>query len=255
MMKSFKIGAAIGIMIGVLAAAPAYAWDRSKVDVLTVLPDVTPGVQSSVEGLTVGPDGNIYVPTFGFNTTGAADRQRRAVRDRSEWRSDQEGHHRELEPTYARARLQSAVTDNLLVLDFGAGKVLNVNPVTGSSSVFMVAPTINAEGPGLNALTFDQAGNVYVSDSFKTSYGRPAPTAVSQRNGSTIRCSRRERVLRHPSAPTASSSIMSTRSCSWPTPRFIRSSRFRSNSDGNPGTPSTLHHRHQRAGRDHGRSQ
>ena len=70
MMQSFKIGAAIGIIIGVLASAPAYAWDRSKVDVLTVLPDVTPGVQSSVEGLTVGPDGNIYVPTFGFNTQG-----------------------------------------------------------------------------------------------------------------------------------------------------------------------------------------
>ena len=38
---------------------------------LSVLPDVPPGVPSSVEGLTVGPDGNIYVPTFGSNTKGA----------------------------------------------------------------------------------------------------------------------------------------------------------------------------------------
>src|ERR1700688_2733345 len=69
-MKGFNIGAA-ALIVGCLAAAPARAWDRGKVDVLAVLPDVTPGVQSSVEGLTVGPDGNIYVPTFGFNTTGS----------------------------------------------------------------------------------------------------------------------------------------------------------------------------------------
>jgi len=42
-------------MVGVLAAAPAGAWDRRDVDVLAVLPDVPPGVQSSVEGLAVGP--------------------------------------------------------------------------------------------------------------------------------------------------------------------------------------------------------
>jgi hypothetical protein len=71
-MRRFKIGAAaIGFIIGAALAAPATAWDRGRVDVLTVLPDVTPGVQSSVEGLTVGPDDNIYVPTFGFNTHGA----------------------------------------------------------------------------------------------------------------------------------------------------------------------------------------
>src|SRR5579864_6607444 len=71
-MIRFKIGAAaLGLTIGFLATTPASAWERGPVDVLTVLPDVTPGVQSSVEGLTVGPDGNIYVATFGFNTTGA----------------------------------------------------------------------------------------------------------------------------------------------------------------------------------------
>ena len=71
-MTGFKIGAAaLGLMIGVLGAATVNAWERGDVDVLAVLPDVTPGVQSSVEGLTVGPDGNIYVPTFGFNTKGA----------------------------------------------------------------------------------------------------------------------------------------------------------------------------------------
>jgi hypothetical protein len=72
-MTRFKIGAAVlGLMSGVLAAAPVSAWQRGDVDVLAVLPDVTPGVPSSVEGLTVGPDGNIYVPSFGFNTTGGS---------------------------------------------------------------------------------------------------------------------------------------------------------------------------------------
>jgi sugar lactone lactonase YvrE len=55
-------------------------------------------------------------------------------------------------------------TGILWVLDFGAGNVLVVDPTTGASSV------LSAIGPppahGLNALTFDPAGNGYVSDSF-----------------------------------------------------------------------------------------
>jgi len=51
----------------------------------------------------------------------------------------------------------------LLVLDFGAGKVLHVDPVSGTSSVFATPPLA---GSGLNALTFDKLGNAYISDSF-----------------------------------------------------------------------------------------
>ena len=47
------------ILLGILSATPVSAWDRGQVDILAVLPDVTPGVPSSVEGLTVGPDDNI----------------------------------------------------------------------------------------------------------------------------------------------------------------------------------------------------
>jgi len=162
-MNGRKFGAiALGLAIGLFGTAPVDAWERGKVEVLAVLPDVTPGVQSSVEGLTVGPDGNIYVPTFGFNTAGAlsgnavlfvispdGDIVRQVTIANSS--------------PHILGLAFNPLNDFLLVLDFGAGKVLRVDPMTGASSVFMTPP---ASGTGLNALTFDNAGNVYVSDSF-----------------------------------------------------------------------------------------
>jgi DNA-binding beta-propeller fold protein YncE len=161
-MIRFKIGAAaLGLTIGFLAPTPASAWERGPVDVLAVLPDVTPGVQSSVEGLTVGPDGNIYVPTFGFNTTGSltgnavlfvispnGDILRKVTIQNSS--------------PHMLGLAFNPVFGNLLVLDFGAGKILDVNPYTGLSTL-VAGPIANS---GLNALTFDQSGNAYVSDSF-----------------------------------------------------------------------------------------
>jgi sugar lactone lactonase YvrE len=147
-------------MIGVLAAAPASAWTRGQVDVLAVLPDVTPGVKSSVEGLTVGPDGNIYVPTFGFNTTGAL------TGNAVLFVISPCGIVRQVTIANSSPHILglafNPVTNALWVLDFGAGKVLNVDPVTGNSSV-LAGPIANS---GLNALTFDKHGNGYVSDSF-----------------------------------------------------------------------------------------
>ena len=148
-------------VLGALAARPAIAWDRGQVETLAVLPDVTPGVPSSVEGLTVGPDGNIYVPTFGFNAAGAL------TGNAVMFILKPDG------SLLRRVTIQGSsphmlglafnpVNNFLLVLDFGAGKVLHVDPLTGNSSVFM-GPIANS---GLNALTFDKFGNVYVSDSF-----------------------------------------------------------------------------------------
>jgi sugar lactone lactonase YvrE len=51
----------------------------------------------------------------------------------------------------------------LLVIDFGNGNVLDVNPRTGASTVFSAI----GPGSGLNALTFDAQGFVLVSDSFQ----------------------------------------------------------------------------------------
>jgi sugar lactone lactonase YvrE len=161
-MARLRIGAAaLGLAMGILAAAPARAWERGPVDVLAVLPDVTQNVQSSVEGLTVGPDGNIYVPTFGFNTQGALTGNAvlfvispsgSIVRKVTIQNSS----------PHMLGLAFNPVFGNLLVLDFGAGKVLDVNPYTGESTV-KAGPIANS---GLNALTFDREGNAYISDSF-----------------------------------------------------------------------------------------
>ena len=117
-------------MVGVLAAAPAGAWDRGDVDVLAVLPDVTPGVQSSVEGLAEGPDDNIYVPSFGFNTKGALtgnavlfviSPKGEIVRKVTIANSS----------PHMLGLAFNPVTKALWVLDFAAGNVLQVSPRTG----------------------------------------------------------------------------------------------------------------------------
>lgn len=161
------------ILLGLIAATQsASAWDRGDVDLLTVLPDTTSGQPSSVEGLTVGPDGNIYVPTFGFNAAGVVSGNATLY---------------VLKPNGALARKVAIANSSphvlglrfnpingfLLVLDFGAGQVLHVDPMTGASSIFMTAPI---GGSGLNALTFDKLGNAYISDSFNGVIWKVGPT-------------------------------------------------------------------------------
>jgi sugar lactone lactonase YvrE len=151
------------VLLGLVTAAPsANAWDRSDADVLTVLPNTASGQPSSVEGLTVGPDGNIYVPTFGFNATGALSGNATLYVLKPDGKVLRQVTIANSSPHMLGLRF-NPVNGFLLVLDFGAGKVLHVDPVTGASSVFMT-PTIG--GSGLNALTFDKLGNAYISDSF-----------------------------------------------------------------------------------------
>lgn len=157
-MTRLRLAAALGLMAGILAVAPARAWDRGNVNTLAVLPAAT----GSVEGLTVGPDGNIYAPTFGFNTTGAISGPAKMFVIspsggivRTVTIANSSGHMLGL--------AFNPATHVLWVLDFGAGTVLAVDPNTGNSSV-LAGPIA---GSGLNALTFDKQGNGYVSDSFK----------------------------------------------------------------------------------------
>jgi sugar lactone lactonase YvrE len=163
--------------LGLLAVThgPAHAWDRGHFNTLAVLPDVVAGTgltTSSVEGLTVGPDGNIYVPTFGFNFNGEITTGNATLFIIS---PDGQILRQVLIANSSPHMLGLAfnpVTGDLLVLDFGAGNVLKVDPRTGNSSVFF-GPVANS---GLNALTFDQEGNVYVSDSFNGKIWKSGPT-------------------------------------------------------------------------------
>jgi sugar lactone lactonase YvrE len=138
----------------ILPCLTAHAWVRTRATVFGVLPDgaINP------EGITADSRGNIYATTFGVGASG-------------------EGHLVVFGPDghlLRDVRVQGSsnlllglafnpVTGDLLVLDFGRGTVRRVDPVTGVATVFFIAP---AMGTGLNALTFDDIGNVYVSDSF-----------------------------------------------------------------------------------------
>jgi DNA-binding beta-propeller fold protein YncE len=207
-MTRFKVGVtALGLVVGMLFGGPAIAWKRGAVQVLAVVPDVTPGVQSSVEGLTVGPDGNIYVPTFGFNTHGAISGNAALFVISPSGQLIRNVRIANSSP-HMLGLAFNPVTGDLLVLDFGAGNVLKVDPKTGHSSVFM-GPVANS---GLNALTFDKSGNVYVSDSFNGVIWKTGKTAALSHHGAAVCYSSRgclllrRLVLRRPSARTASSS-------------------------------------------------
>jgi sugar lactone lactonase YvrE len=132
----------------------ASAWDRGRVERFATLPAGSAGP----EGIAVDKRGNVYATTFAAPPSGAGqlfvfDDDGRLVRQVTVAGSSSQLLGLDFHPT----------TGALLVIDFGNGKVLKVNPVSGASSVF--ATVIGS--PGLNALTFDQHGNVYISDSFQ----------------------------------------------------------------------------------------
>lgn len=138
---------------------------------------VLPAGATGPEGIAIGPDNNLYVTTYGYNASGpVAGSGKLYVYSRSGKLL------RQLTVAGSTPNLLGLAfhptTHALLVIDSGGNKVLNVDPHTGSASVFMTV----TGGAGLNALTFDSAGNVYVSDSFqgiiwKTGAGGGAGTA------------------------------------------------------------------------------
>ena len=150
------------VLLGLIMAVPsANAWDRGDVDLLTVLPNTSSGQPSSVEGLTVGPDGNVYVTTFGFNASGALTGNATLYVLNPNGKVVRQVTIANSSPHTLGLRF-NPVNGFLLVLDFGAGTVLHVDPMSGSSSIFVPA----IANSGLNALTFDKLGNAYISDSF-----------------------------------------------------------------------------------------
>ena len=63
MRRVMLIGGALALC---WTAGSALAWDRGNVETFAVLPQGATGP----EGIAVAPDGNVYVGTFGFTTTG-----------------------------------------------------------------------------------------------------------------------------------------------------------------------------------------
>jgi len=157
----------VALALVALSTAPlqASAWSRGHVRTFATLP----AGASGPEGLEVDASGRAYVTTFGFTasgpTTGAGqlyvyDRDGSLVRQVSIAGSS---------PHLLGLRFHPT-THALLVIDFGNAQVLDVDPETGAATVFMTLPSPlphPALGAGLNDVTFDGAGNVYVSDSFQ----------------------------------------------------------------------------------------
>ena len=142
-------------LIVMLVPLTAHAWDRGDVDTFATLP---PG-ERHPEGIAADSTGNIYVTTFDVTHGGRPGqlfvfgRNGKLIRQVGVAGSSNLLLGLDFHPT----------THELLVIDFGSADVRRVDPFTGTSSVFM---TVTGSA-GLNALTFDSAGNVYVSDSFQ----------------------------------------------------------------------------------------
>ncbi|HEV2040080.1 MAG TPA: SMP-30/gluconolactonase/LRE family protein [Casimicrobiaceae bacterium] len=154
----FSLRHASALILSFLLLCPlgAGAWERGDVEKFATLP----AGNANPEGLTVDAHGNLYATTFA-PTAPAGQLGRLFVFNP----------HGQLLRQVSIAGSSSALlglgfhpqTGVLLVIDLGNAKVLSVDPTTGNSSVFATVT-----GPaGLNALTFDQQGNVYISDSFQ----------------------------------------------------------------------------------------
>ncbi|HEV2301181.1 MAG TPA: hypothetical protein VGR91_06370, partial [Stellaceae bacterium] len=158
----------------VVMAAPAGAWDRGAVQSFATLPAFAPSggtcpdgsaqCVSDIEGVAVAPDGTIYAPSFGFNKDGALTGESELFVISPNGKVVRHFPVPGSSPHLIGAIWQSS-SNSVLIADLFGGVVWKVDPVHGTSSVFMQVPDPN--NAGLNALALDSKGNVYVSDSFQ----------------------------------------------------------------------------------------
>jgi sugar lactone lactonase YvrE len=157
--------ACVGLAFAISTSASA--WDRGTVENF-LLPSDSP----MAEGLTVGPDGLIYAATF--NPTGSP--PSKLITFNPDGSVKKEVNIQGSSQAMLGLEVMPGTTNALLVLDFGAGQVLAVDPTTGNASVCITIPPVpTPPGPGLNGITFDKAGNVYFSDSFQGIIWRFSP--------------------------------------------------------------------------------
>ena len=154
----------LALLLSCLALFPlnAAAWDRGHVDRFATLPPGSP----NPEGIAADKDGNIYVATFAGGKLFEFDRNGHPVIPGGVTVTPSSGSLLGLD--------FHPQTGDLLVLDFGAGNVLKVDPSNGSAQIFSQIP--GGGNAGINALTFDRDGNVYVSASFAGAVYKIAPT-------------------------------------------------------------------------------
>lgn len=156
----------LALFVLALAAPAADAWTRTPAATFATLP----ADAAHPEGVTADRHGNIYVTTFAVGGTSSGLGQLFVFDDdgRLRRRVDIAG-----SSTLLLDLAFHPTTGDLLVIDFGHQQVRRVHPVTGASSVFTTIP--GGAGAGPNVLTFDGAGNVYISDSFQGIIWRTGP--------------------------------------------------------------------------------
>lgn len=161
--------ALLALVCSLVVSFQAAAWDRGEVQRFATLP----AGAANPEGITVDRHGDVYVT--GFNPTGAGAGRIFVFGDNGHLK-------RVLDVSGASSALLGIAfhpdTHELLVVDIGQGAVHRVNKFNGNASVFTTIPDLNPlpeVGPGPNALAFDRAGNVYISDSFQGIVWRTGP--------------------------------------------------------------------------------
>ena len=142
------------------------AWQRSPATTFATLP----AGATNPEGITADAHGNIYVTTFAVGGTSSGVGQMFVF--------GPNGHlQRQIDIAGSSTLLLDLAfhpqTGALLVIDFGNQKILRVDPTSGASNLFATIPGGANAGP--NVLTFDGAGNVYISDSFQGRIWRTGP--------------------------------------------------------------------------------
>ena len=147
-------------------ATPATAWIRSPAVNFATLPAGT----AHPEGIAADAQGNIYVADFDVSKASGPgnivifDHAGKLVR-----KLDVAGS----SPLLLGLAFHPT-SGALLLLDFGNGQVLSVNTQTGAATTFSSIGAPPAHG--INGITFDAAGNVYVSDSFAATIWKIAPS-------------------------------------------------------------------------------